>query len=151
MTSTPSSLSATGRTITSTSSSSTRRECPSPGSSIASRVCPRGGCVRGALKSEGVTSRARCGHPHTSPPHAVVRRSPSFVNTWCNNERTRLLPGLNAAVSGAEDTDEWGREPSAHADRGRRQRLLHEPWHLGNAFRCGLGQGSRHALRARTV
>src|SRR5262249_51179380 len=25
---------------------------------------------------------------------------------WCNNERTRLLPGLNAGVSGAEDTDD---------------------------------------------
>src|SRR5215510_13065236 len=129
MTSTPSSLSATGRTITSTSSSSTRRECPSPGSSIASRVCPRGGCVRGALKSEGVTSRACCGHPHTSPPHAVVRRSPSFVNTWCNNERTRLLPGLNAGVSGAEDTDEW--EARLHRGlAGGALALTHHPWLL---------------------
>jgi hypothetical protein len=66
-------------------------------------------CVRGAQKSVGVTSRACCGRPHTSPPpgrllaaswppHAVVRRSPSFVNTWINNERTSLLPGLRRGI-----------------------------------------------------
>jgi hypothetical protein len=78
----------------------------SPGSSIASRVCPSDGCVLRAQKSEGVTSRALCGRPHTSPPHALVRRSPSSINTWSNYESTRLLPGLNAGVSGAEYTDE---------------------------------------------
>ena len=100
-------LSATGRTITSTFSSNTRRRCRSPGSSTVSKVCPPGGCVRGARKSEGAISRACCGRRPISPPHAAGRQSRSFDSTWSNRERRRLLPGLNAGVSGAGQEDEY--------------------------------------------
>ena len=55
----------------------------------------------------------------------------------------------------SEDADgwrnEWGRKPGAHAARGRRECLLHQPRHVGDAFRRRARQGARHALRAGAV